>query len=462
MANIRTLDEATIRSVVDGTATISEMDVLGFDNIFAIKNDPELVQRSLCSSSVRSIDDSERRVAYLMSTSNPVGRAGDIILTSGWDFTEFSSRGMPFLYDHNLDKKNYGLPLGKMDALRLYDDEEGRKSKRPKMGYYSALMGDGIFTPQGVNTFNDLVYRMVDEGYLEGFSVGFRAMSSRKPNDQERDEFSVMPANGGLTPYSVVHERTMLIEGSVTPVGMDPAATRVKKLKERVVTLSERGQATRAEADHLLEMLGLAEARTVVPVDFGEGVFDPEVRPVELPEGAEEETRAEPGGLSVGDHVRWKSSGGMAHGVIKKVVKDGEIDVPDSSFTVKGTPDNPAALIALHDDEMKETGQMVGHKFSTLEKAPKASRSEEPAQQSGELGDRLANIESELEQLADCASQLQFLAEEVQGLRRELAESTRADEFDRRVRKLEIVLEGESDSPRTSNDKSDLDVALGL
>ena len=457
MANIRTLDPATIRSVVDGTATIVEMDALGFDNIFAIKNDPELVQRSLCSSSVRSIDDTERRVAYLMSTSNPVGRAGDVILTQGWDFSEFTSRGMPFLYDHNLDKKNYGLPLGKMDNLRLYDDEEGRKHKKPKMGYYSALMGDGVFTPQGVNTFNDLVYKMVDEGYLDGFSVGFRAMSSRKPNDMERSEFGAMPDNGGLTPYSVVHERTMLIEGSVTPVGMDPAATRVKKLKERVVTLSERGQASRAEADHLLELLGLAETRTVVSVDFGEGVFEAEVTPVEMPE-----QRAEAGELKVGDHVRWKSSGGTAHGVIKKVVKDGEIDVPDSSFTVKGTPDNPAALIALHDDNMEETGQMVGHKFSTLTKAPRSSRSEEPYEEDGQLEDRIANIEEELQSLADCATQLSTLADEIQGLRHLIVETARDDQFDERVRKLEIVLGAEGDSPELSSDKSDLDVALGL
>jgi hypothetical protein len=462
MANIRTFDAATIRSVADGSATIAELDSLGFDNIFAIKADPEVVQRRTCEAGVRSIEDTERRVSYLMSTSNPVGRTGDVILTQGWDFSEFAKRGMPFLYDHNLDKKNYGLPLGRMDNLRFYEDEDGRKSRKPKMGYYSALMGDGVYTPYGVNDFNDLVYRMVDEGYMDGFSVGFRAMSSRKPNESERSEFAGMSERGGLTPYSVVHERTMLIEGSVTPVGMDPDATRIKRLKERVVTLSERGQASRSEAQHLLEILGIGDVRTVVPVSFGEGVFEPDVQPVEI-EQEQEEQRAEPGELSVGDHVAWGSSGGRAHGVIKKVVRDGEIDVPDSSFTIKGTPDDPAALIALHDDNMEETGKMVGHKFSTLSKAKRSYENESSsADDDSGIESRIREIEGELAELADCAANMQGIAEEISGLRAIIEDIQCRTEITDRIRKLEVVLGVEDNTTGKSNGKSDLDAALGL
>ncbi len=90
---------------------------------------------------------------------------------------------------------------------------------------------------------------------------------------------------------------------------------------------------------------------------------------VELP--ISEETRAEPDELKVGDFVRWGSSGGSAQGKITKVVRDGQIDVPDAEVVVKGEEDNPAALIQIYrkgDDGWDKTDVYVGHRFSTLTK----------------------------------------------------------------------------------------------
>jgi HK97 family phage major capsid protein/HK97 family phage prohead protease len=80
-----------------------------------------------------------------------------------------------------------------------------------------------------------------------------------------------------------------------------------------------------------------------------------------------EQLRAEPDALKVGDFVSWNSSGGRARGRITRVVKDGTIDVPDSSFTITGTSDDPAALITVYRDG-EESDTKVGHKFSTLTK----------------------------------------------------------------------------------------------
>lgn len=77
--------------------------------------------------------------------------------------------------------------------------------------------------------------------------------------------------------------------------------------------------------------------------------------------------RAEPDGLKVGDFVSWSSSGGTARGRITRVERDGTIDVPDSSFTITGTAEDPAALITLYRDG-EATDRKVGHKFSTLTK----------------------------------------------------------------------------------------------
>ena len=85
----------------------------------------------------------------------------------------------------------------------------------------------------------------------------------------------------------------------------------------------------------------------------------------------DDEGRAAPDDLDVGDFVSWGSSGGRARGRIDRVERDGSINVPDSDFTINGTPEDPAALIRIYrltDDGYKETDRLVGHKFSTLRK----------------------------------------------------------------------------------------------
>lgn len=69
--------------------------------------------------------------------------------------------------------------------------------------------------------------------------------------------------------------------------------------------------------------------------------------------------------LSVGDMVKWGSSGGKAQGRIKKIVRDGK--VPEIPVKVEGTKDDPAAQIEVYKDG-KASGVLVGHKLSSLTK----------------------------------------------------------------------------------------------
>ncbi len=71
--------------------------------------------------------------------------------------------------------------------------------------------------------------------------------------------------------------------------------------------------------------------------------------------------------VSVGDKVTWNSSGGSAEGKVLRIERSGKINVPDSSFEIEGTEDDPAALIVLYRDG-KPTDTKVGHKVSTLKK----------------------------------------------------------------------------------------------
>ncbi len=82
---------------------------------------------------------------------------------------------------------------------------------------------------------------------------------------------------------------------------------------------------------------------------------------------AVEEQKAH-GNFSVGDMVSWGSSGGTARGKITKIVREGSVKVPGSSFTINAEEGDPAVLIRVYKDD-KATDTIVGHKMSTLRAA---------------------------------------------------------------------------------------------
>ena len=86
------------------------------------------------------------------------------------------------------------------------------------------------------------------------------------------------------------------------------------------------------------------------------------------------ENRAEADSLSVGDFVRWSSSGGSAYGRIIQIERNGQIEA-DSGFKVNGTAEDPAALIRIYRYDSETDAYVerkptlnVAHRFSILEK----------------------------------------------------------------------------------------------
>lgn len=80
-----------------------------------------------------------------------------------------------------------------------------------------------------------------------------------------------------------------------------------------------------------------------------------------------DDDKAGPKDLKTGDFVRWNSSGGTARGRIEHIMREGVLGIPDSSFSINATEEDPAALIRIYRDGA-ETDTLVGHKFSTLTK----------------------------------------------------------------------------------------------
>ena len=155
-----------------------------------------------------------------------------------------------------------------------------------------------------------------------------------------------------------------------------------------------------------------------------------------------EDNRAAPDALKVGDFVSWDSSGGTARGKITRIIREGSLDIPDSSFSINASEDDPAALIQLYRDD-EPTDTLVGHRFSELRKINDirsvAENSKELLKSDELERSVMENTITVTVEDDEIASEV-VIAEEVVAERREAQRLTRSDameavvEDDRRVR----------------------------
>lgn len=71
----------------------------------------------------------------------------------------------------------------------------------------------------------------------------------------------------------------------------------------------------------------------------------------------------------VDDFVSWGSSGGRARGRIERIVTEGKVNIPDSSFTLNASEEDPAVLIRVYrltSRGFRPTDTVVGHRASSL------------------------------------------------------------------------------------------------
>jgi hypothetical protein len=123
----------------------------------------------------------------------------------------------------------------------------------------------------------------------------------------------------------------------------------------------------------------------------------------------DEEDMDKASNVKVGDMVSWNSSGGTARGKVTRVVRNGKIKVPNSSFTITGTPEDPAVAIRLYRDG-KPTDTIVGHKMKTLRRV---------SMKSEQVSD---NYNKEVNDMAKTEQEATIVAEEVQIEKTEVVE----------------------------------------
>jgi hypothetical protein len=112
----------------------------------------------------------------------------------------------------------------------------------------------------------------------------------------------------------------------------------------------------------------------------------------------DEEDMDKASNVKVGDMVSWNSSGGTARGKVTRVVRNGKIKVPNSSFTITGTPEDPAVAIRLYRDG-KPTDTIVGHKMKTLRRV--TMKSEQVSDNSNKEVNDMAKTEQEATVVAE-------------------------------------------------------------
>jgi len=229
--------------------TLEELAAVPVEERAAILADQEIIWRRE-SGKVREIGAGDRVISYVMSVEKGVGHFKDVIIQSGWDFSEFEQRGRPFLWAHNLDE------------IKPWLGRIGNLDKSAKVGRFNALTGDAEFTPLGMNEWNDGIHAMVAGNFMPGFSVGFRIKASRLPKTEaEKKKFQ-------LGEMSSVFEECMLVEGSSVPIGMDPDANaqRYAEFNARLMRGIESGEFRRELADELRGRVYGVPTKTVVPV----------------------------------------------------------------------------------------------------------------------------------------------------------------------------------------------------
>ena len=139
-----------------------------------------------------TIGDAEHTVLARISTGS-VDRDGEVLVPQGCDATDFNKSPTVF-YNHD-----YTLPVGRCEGIRRYEDTieaKTRFARRPENH-------QGPWLP-------DSVFALLQQGVINGFSVGFVPVEGRHPSKKDLQQF------GPKVRY--VYSKWKLLEYSIAPL----------------------------------------------------------------------------------------------------------------------------------------------------------------------------------------------------------------------------------------------------
>jgi len=234
-----------------------------------------------------------------------------------------------------------GLPLArsKNGTLKLNEDDRGL--------YFEAELAD--------TTEARDIYKLVERGDVDQMSFGFRVIRQKWSEDRSRRV---------LTEVS-------LADGDVSVVTYPAYPTTTVEAREKIAKALEAAKSGRDVSPEDMAVLqsvfsDLDEGHEYIMRAFQVMSTFLDQDTSSYHDEDDEDMRATD---VVGDFVEWDSSGGTARGRIVRVLQEGVLNIPDSTFSITAEENDPAVLIRLYRelrDGYVATETLVGHKRSEL------------------------------------------------------------------------------------------------
>jgi HK97 family phage prohead protease len=262
----------------------------------------------------------------------------------------FDEASVPLPFIETIAPGAFRKTLSETPDVRLLINHEGLPLARTKNGTLTLTEDErGLFMDAKIadTTEGRDLYKLVERGDVDQMSFAFRVIRQKYNEDRsQRTLTEVSLADGDVSvvtypayPTTSVEAREALRKAiDAVKEGREVTGESLIVLKTIFDDLSE-GHEYIMKA---VEMMALMTGE-----DMGES-----------------STRE-----AVGDFVRWNSSGGIARGKIEKIQTTGEINVPNSSFSITAEEGDPAVLIRVYEeirDGYRPTDTLVGHKMSEL------------------------------------------------------------------------------------------------
>ena len=348
--------------------------------------------------------DKEKRTVSGFATLDNVDKQSDIVPTdvSIKAFERF--RG-------NLREMHMPVAVGRVMSFKsdkFYDKDKDK--------FYNGVYVDAYISKGAQDTWEKVL-----DGTLSGFSIGGSIKDTEDQYDPEMDksirvikdyelhELSLVdnPANqfANIVSIQKAEDGQNTFDGIMTKMSLENVYwskenSLVRLSKEEDIrsgeTLIGFVETTDNEKNEVIKNLIKAHHGTMTNENVP--TKNPTTIKPKKKKKDDEEDMDKASNVKVGDMVSWNSSGGTARGKVTRVVRNGKIKVPNSSFTITGTPEDPAVAIRLYRDG-KPTDTIVGHKMKTLRRV--TMKSEQVSDNSNKEVNDMAKTEQEATVVAE-------------------------------------------------------------
>lgn len=220
-----------------GVVSLAELEALKVapEEVWAIKSDTSSMQLKAVTKA--AVKTEEARTFRFVYSDERVDRHGDIIMAKGWDVVSFAAASGPILWGHNHSAPPIGL---------------SSKPKNANVDGIKSLVGDVTFAEAEVNPDADLIWRLIDAGFLKTGSVGFRPIEAKFGDEiSEKERLKL-----GLSQYGMLFTLQELLEFSIVSVPANPGA---RQIERGLKMLLDTGAAKDADIARLIKTYPLTE-----------------------------------------------------------------------------------------------------------------------------------------------------------------------------------------------------------